>query len=222
MLRSLCSDTAYPSIGEHSLCPMNSAAHIVKGSSKVKPRRAPAFGPARHSRFAGGAFTPPLTKGMLTPPWNPSIRAGCEHLIGGFPRTTGSNLAHHTFWRTLKTNAPGCQRPLKQWCLVPVCEHGHGGCDDINGDTRLGRGLPFGRISVIRPPPPMSGELREGGTKRWHVQSVVKVVAKQGRRVIPGGRTQHSWSSSISMPPGLMSGPTLIGWRCPRIVMSNR
>jgi hypothetical protein len=40
----------------------------------VKPRRAPAFGPARHWRFAGGALTPPLTKGMLTPPWNPSIR----------------------------------------------------------------------------------------------------------------------------------------------------
>ena len=46
----------------------------------VKPRRAPAFGPARHWRFAGGAFTPPLTKGMLTPPWNPSIR---------FPALTG-------------------------------------------------------------------------------------------------------------------------------------
>jgi len=47
---------------------------------QVKPRRAPAFGPARHWRFAGGAFTPPLTKGMLTPPWNPSIR---------FPALTG-------------------------------------------------------------------------------------------------------------------------------------
>ena len=46
----------------------------------VKPHRAPAFGPARHWRFAGGAFTPPLTKGMLTPPWNPSIR---------FPALTG-------------------------------------------------------------------------------------------------------------------------------------
>src|SRR5215470_7042516 len=33
-----------------------------------------AFGAARHWRFAGGAFTPPLTKGMLTPPWNFSIR----------------------------------------------------------------------------------------------------------------------------------------------------
>src|SRR5262249_18506542 len=39
-----------------------------------------AFGAARHWRFAGGAFTPPLTKGMLTPPWNPSIR---------FPALTG-------------------------------------------------------------------------------------------------------------------------------------
>ena len=47
---------------------------------QVKPRRAPAFGPARHWRFAGGALTPPLTKGMLTPPWNPSIR---------FPALTG-------------------------------------------------------------------------------------------------------------------------------------
>src|SRR5262249_2741207 len=50
------------------------------GVDGVKPRRAPAFGPARHWRFAGGAFTPPLTKGMLTPPWNPSIR---------FPALTG-------------------------------------------------------------------------------------------------------------------------------------
>src|SRR5262249_22803403 len=39
-----------------------------------------AFGAARHWRFAGGALTPPLTKGMLTPPWNPSIR---------FPALTG-------------------------------------------------------------------------------------------------------------------------------------
>src|SRR5262249_43081286 len=39
-----------------------------------------AFGAARHWRFAGGAFTPPLTEGMLTPPWNPSIR---------FPALTG-------------------------------------------------------------------------------------------------------------------------------------
>jgi len=46
----------------------------------VKPRRAPAFGPARHWRCAAGAFTPLLTKGMLTPPWNPSIR---------FPALTG-------------------------------------------------------------------------------------------------------------------------------------
>jgi hypothetical protein len=56
--------------------------HTLSGQrkSQVKLRRAPAFGPARHWRFAGGAFTPPLTKGMLTPPWNPSVR---------FPALTG-------------------------------------------------------------------------------------------------------------------------------------
>src|SRR6266705_6807658 len=53
---------------------------VFLAAPTVKPRRAPAFGPARHWRFAGGAFTPPLTKGMLTPPWNPSIR---------FPALTG-------------------------------------------------------------------------------------------------------------------------------------
>ena len=38
---------------------------------------------------------------------------------------------------------------------MPVCEHGHGGCDDISGDTRLARGLPFGSMPLIRPPHPM-------------------------------------------------------------------
>ncbi len=53
------------------------AARVPDGNqpeSRVKPRRAPAFGAARHWRFAGGVLTPPLTKGMLTPPWNPSTR----------------------------------------------------------------------------------------------------------------------------------------------------
>src|SRR5437764_8275369 len=53
---------------------------VIEQFWTVKPRRAPAFGPARHWHFAGGALTPPLTKGMLTPPWNPSIR---------FPALTG-------------------------------------------------------------------------------------------------------------------------------------
>jgi len=50
--------------------------------------------------------------------------------------------------------ASGGQRPLKQCCLVPVCEHGHGGCDDSSGDTRLTRGLPFGSMPLLRPPAP--------------------------------------------------------------------
>jgi len=49
--------------------------------SQGKPRRAPACGPARHWRFAGGAFTLPLTKGMLTPPWNPNIRFPALNLL---------------------------------------------------------------------------------------------------------------------------------------------
>src|SRR6516162_9252571 len=80
---------------------------------------------------------------------------GCEHLIGRLPRTTGSNLSCRPLSPTLKTKASGCQRPSKQWCFVPVCEHGHGGCDDSSGDTRLKRGLPFGRMPWIRPPRPM-------------------------------------------------------------------
>ena len=92
-------------------------------------------------------------------PVQESPRTGCKHLIGRFPRTTGSNLARPTFWHTLKTNASGCHRPLKQWCLVLVYKHGHGGCDDNSGDTRLARGLPFGRMSVIHPPHPMPDKM---------------------------------------------------------------
>src|SRR5690349_7957761 len=80
---------------------------------------------------------------------------GCEHLIGRFPRTTGSNLSCHPLSPTFKTKASGGQRPSKPWCFVPVCEHGHGGCDDSSGDTRLARGLPFGSMPLIRPPRPM-------------------------------------------------------------------
>src|SRR6266851_3755207 len=65
---------------EHSLRLLMRTPVFAVWDFQVKPRRAPAFGPARHWRFAGGAFTPPLTKGMLTPPWNPSIR---------FPALTG-------------------------------------------------------------------------------------------------------------------------------------
>jgi hypothetical protein len=36
-----------------------------------------------------------------------------------------------TILPTFKTKASGGQRPSQQWCLVPVCEHGHGGCDDV-------------------------------------------------------------------------------------------
>src|SRR5215831_15929638 len=61
--------------------------------------------------------------------------------------------------RTLKPEALGCQRPSNQGCLVPVCEHGHGGCDDSSGDTRLARGLPFGSMPLVRPPPPMPEDI---------------------------------------------------------------
>ena len=37
------------------------------------------------------------------------------------------DLARHLYERPLKTNASGCHRPSQQGCLVPVCEHGHGG-----------------------------------------------------------------------------------------------
>src|SRR5919199_1602492 len=66
--------------GLHALKQVATEVGLDLHGAYVKPRRAPAFGPARHWRFAGGAFTPPLTKGMLTPPWNPSIR---------FPALTG-------------------------------------------------------------------------------------------------------------------------------------
>ena len=129
------------------------------------------------------------------------------------PRTTGSNLAHAVLWRILQTKASGCQRPLKPWCLVPVCEHGHGGCDDISGDTRLARGLPFGRMLLLRPPPPMPEGRATRGTARWHMQSVVKARAHNGS-VARVGRVRRSESSSISMPLELMWGQNPIGWQC--------
>jgi hypothetical protein len=64
---------------------------------------------------------------------------------------TGSNLSCRPLWRTVQTEASGCQRPSKQGRRVPVCTHGHGGCDDSSGDTRLGRGLPFGRMPCVLP-----------------------------------------------------------------------
>ena len=62
---------------------------------RVKPRRTPAFGPARHWRFAGGAFTPPVTAGMRTPPWHPSLR---------FPALTGGASMDRV------TSPPSCFR----------------------------------------------------------------------------------------------------------------
>ncbi len=50
-------------------------------SKKVKPRRATAFGAARHWHFAGGASTPPLTKGMLRAPLEPQHKV--PHAKGG-------------------------------------------------------------------------------------------------------------------------------------------
>ena len=38
---------------------------------------------------------------------------GCEHLIGQFPRTTGSNLARHPCWRPLKTTCIGVAKAVK-------------------------------------------------------------------------------------------------------------
>jgi hypothetical protein len=46
--------------------PASASAPFV--ATLVKPRRATAFGAARHWRFAGGALTPPLTKGDLRSP----------------------------------------------------------------------------------------------------------------------------------------------------------
>src|SRR6266516_7718615 len=80
------------------------------------------------------------------------VITGCEHLSDRCSRTTGSNWSYRTLSPTLKTKASGCQRPSKQWRFVPVCAHGHGGGDDSSGDTRLARGLPFGRMPVVRPP----------------------------------------------------------------------
>jgi hypothetical protein len=52
------------------------------GAKKVvKPRRATAFGAARHWHFAGGASTPPLTKGMLRAPLEPQHKV--PHPKGG-------------------------------------------------------------------------------------------------------------------------------------------
>ena len=83
-LRSLPADSSQlPTLNPSCLCivgfcivdasVVENLERVEKILEQVKPRRAPAFGPARHWRFAGGAFTPPLTKEMLTPPWNPSI-----------------------------------------------------------------------------------------------------------------------------------------------------
>jgi hypothetical protein len=38
---------------------------------------------------------------------------GCEHLIGQFPRTTGSNLARYPCWCTLKTKCIGVAKAVK-------------------------------------------------------------------------------------------------------------
>ena len=122
----------------------------------------------------------------------------------GVPRTTESNLARRALWRTLRANASGCQRPLKPWCLVPVCEHGHGGCDDIHGDTRQERGLPFGRMLLVRPPHPMPigyvrrgdkemarAARRQGGSQARKCCILVKRVRAAGASACPPGRSSH-------------------------------
>ena|ERR1043166_9933624 len=38
---------------------------------------------------------------------------GCEHLIGQFPRPTGSNWARPPWWRTLKTTGIGVAKAVK-------------------------------------------------------------------------------------------------------------
>src|SRR4029450_9675828 len=96
----------------------------------------------------------------------------CSRRLGPTPHTRSSPLAHTPsgdescggieaisarghrevtcrpapLGRTVKIKASECPRPLKQWCFGPVCKYGHGGCDDSSGDTRRGRGLPFGSM----------------------------------------------------------------------------
>ena len=72
-------------------------------------------------------------------------------------------MSCHTLSPTFKTKASGCQRPSKPWCFVPVCQHGHGGCDDNNGDTRLARGLPFGSMPSGLPRTRGFRDRHEGG-----------------------------------------------------------
>ena len=58
---------------------------------------------------------------------------------------------------------------------MPVCAHGHGGCDDISGDTRLVRGLPFGSMPLVRPPPSMPEDI-----VRREDQEMARATRRQG------------------------------------------
>ena len=70
---------------------------------------------------------------------------------------------------------------------MPVYKHGHGGCDDISGDTRLARGLPFGRMPLVRPPHPMPEGIvqREG-------EEMARATRRQG-----GGQQRQRGSSRV-------------------------
>ena len=70
---------------------------------------------------------------------------------------------------------------------MPVYKHGHGGCDDSSGDTRLARGLPFGSMPLVRPPPPMPEDivLREG-------EEMARATRRQG-----GGQQRQRGSSRV-------------------------
>ena len=95
-----------------------------------------------------------------------SALTGCKHLIGLFPRTTGSNLARHSCWGTLKTNASGCYRPSKQWCCVPVCTHGHGDAMTSVVTHALGVGSRLEACFDAPPAPDAYRTVSRGGEER--------------------------------------------------------
>lgn len=79
----------------------------------------------------------------------------------------GQSLVLPYPFASLQDKGIGVSKAVKTVALgarVQAWSHGHGGCDDSSGDTRLARGLPFGSMPWVRPPHPMPADIvqREG------------------------------------------------------------
>src|SRR5262245_58178885 len=124
------------------------------------------------------------------------LLTGCEHLIGQFPRTTGSNLARHPCWRTLKTKCIGVAKAVKTVVLCARLRAWSRGCDDSRGDTRLARGLPFGSMPCVLPPRPMpQGLVTEGGDRDGTYRTLSTYSPTNS---VNGWRHHHSLGEAVT------------------------